>query len=86
MAETNTSIPRDVGTGADTKNKSCDTSESPNDSPLGVYSPFPYSPEPFAELSDVARGALIGLDNIATKTDTAARRMEVDFASLSSNV
>lgn len=52
--------------------------ESPNDSPLGVYAPFPYSPEPFAELSDIARGALVGLDDIATKTDVAARRMEVE--------
>jgi hypothetical protein len=52
--------------------------ESPNDSPLGVYAPFPYSPEPFAELSDVARGAVLGLDDIATKTDVAARRMEVE--------
>jgi hypothetical protein len=54
--------------------------ENPNDSPLGVFASFPYSPEPFAELSDTARGALLALDEIATKTDTAARRMEVEQA------
>ena len=52
--------------------------ESPNNSPLGVYAPFPHSPEPFAELSDIARGTLISLDDICTKTDVAARRMEVE--------
>lgn len=54
--------------------------ESPNDSPLGVYSPFPYSPESFADLSDDARGALITLDNIAAKADIAARYMEIEQA------
>ena len=73
-----------TGTSAEGQNKG-DEKESPNDSALGVYAQFPHSPEPFAELSDVARGALIGLDDIATKCDSAARRMEVDFASLSSN-
>ena len=57
-----------------------DQIESPNDSPLGVYASFPYSPEPFADLSPKARGALLGLDDIATKTDIAARRMEVEQA------
>lgn len=54
--------------------------ENPNESPLGVYAPFPYSPEPFAELSSEARGALMDLDRIATQTDVAARRMEVEQA------
>jgi hypothetical protein len=71
-------VNQDVGAGADVKVGGADSQEDPNESPLGVYAPFPFSPEPFAQLSDVARGALIGLDNIATKTDTAARRMEVE--------
>jgi hypothetical protein len=54
--------------------------ESPENSPLGVYSWFPYSSEPFADLSDDARGALMQLDIIATKTDVAARRLEVEQA------
>lgn len=54
--------------------------ESPNDSPLGVYAPFPYSAEPFAELSEDARAALLGLDIIATKMDVAARRLEIEQA------
>lgn len=79
--ETETSTPSNVGTGMEgAKGGSDSQPENPNESPLGVYSPFPYSPEPFAELSDAARGALIALDNIATKTDTAARRMEVEQA------
>ena len=57
-----------------------EASENPNDSPIGIYASFPYSPEPFADLSDGARSALIGLDNIATQTDTYARRMEVEQA------
>lgn len=57
-----------------------DRPEDPNNSPLGVYAPFPYSPEPFANLSETARGALISLDNTNTKTDVAARRMEVEQA------
>ena len=52
--------------------------ENPNSSPLGVYAPFPYSSEPFAELSEDAKGALLQLDIIATKTDVAARRLEVE--------
>lgn len=52
--------------------------ESPNDSPLGVYAPFDYSSEPFAELSEDAKGALMQLDLVATKTDVAARRFEVE--------
>src|SRR3984957_109343 len=75
------SVPTDVGAGTEgPKGGSSDQPESPNDSPLGVYASFPYSPEPFAELSDTARGALPGLDNICTKTDVAARRMEVEQA------
>ena len=66
-------VPTNVG-----QDSGVDQVESPNDSPLGVYAPFPYSPEPFAELTPVAREALIGLDDIATKTDIAARRMEVE--------
>lgn len=54
--------------------------ESPSESPLGVYAPFPYSPEPFVDLSEDARGALLTLDSIATRTDSAARRMEVEQA------
>lgn len=78
MANTD-SVPEVVGAGTEGKN-SIDKPENPNDSPLGVYAPFPHSPEPFAELSDVARGALIGLDDICTKCDVAARRMEVEQA------
>src|SRR5208337_1220627 len=66
--------------GAGTEGKNSDQPESPNDSPLGVYAPFPYSPEPFAELSDGARGTLLALDDICTKADVAARRMEVEQA------
>jgi hypothetical protein len=55
-------------------------SESPNNSPLGVYTSFDYSSEPFAELSKDAEGALMQLDIIATKTDVAARRFEVEQA------
>lgn len=54
--------------------------EGPNDSPLGVYAPFPWSAEPFAELSKDAQAALMGLDDIASKTDTAARRLEIEQA------
>ena len=54
--------------------------ESPKDSPLGVYAPFDYSSEPFAELSKDAEGALMQLDILATKTDVAARRFEVEQA------
>jgi hypothetical protein len=56
MANTD-SVPEVVGAG--TEGKNTDAPESPNDSPLGVYASFPYSPEPFAELSDKARGTLI---------------------------
>jgi hypothetical protein len=52
--------------------------EKPEDSPLGVYAPFPFSSEPFAELSEDAQGALMQLDITATKTDVAARRFEVE--------
>jgi hypothetical protein len=52
--------------------------EDPNDSRLGLYAWFPYSPEPFVKLSEEARGALITLDRIATQTDEAARRMEIE--------
>ena len=38
------------------------------------------SPEPFAELSDSARLSLIALDDLCTKADVAARRMEVEQA------
>ena len=76
-------MPDDVsqvtGTTTEGQNKG-DQKESPNDSPLGVYAPFPFSSEPFAELSDTARGALLGLDDIASKADVAARRMEVEQA------
>ncbi len=54
--------------------------ENPEDSPLGVYAPFPYSSEPFATLSDDAKGALLQLDIVATKTDVAARRFCVEQA------
>ena len=52
--------------------------EKPEDSPLGMYAPIEYSSEPFAELSDDAKGALMQLDILATKTDVAARRFEVE--------
>lgn len=54
--------------------------EDPNDSPLGFYAAFPYSPEPFAKLTEAARNALIQLDRIATQADSYARRMEVEQA------
>jgi len=54
--------------------------EKPEDSPLGMYAPIEYSSEPFAELSDDAKGALMQLDILATKTDVAARRFEVEQA------
>jgi hypothetical protein len=73
------SVPEFVGAGSEGKSKA-DKPESPNDSPLGVYSAFPYSPEPFADLSDTARGALLGLDDIASKADVAARRLETEQA------
>jgi hypothetical protein len=70
-----------VGTGTEGAKGGSDAQpESPSDSPLGVYAPFPYSPEPFAELSDGARGTLISLDDICMKADVAARRMEVEQA------
>jgi len=53
-------------------------SEKPQDSPLGVYAPIEYSSEPFAELSEKAQNALMQLDLLATKTDVAARRFEVE--------
>lgn len=65
---------------ASAPNPALDKPESPNDAALGVFAPFPYSPEPFAELSAKAKGVLMGLDDIATKTDIAARRMEVEQA------
>jgi hypothetical protein len=81
MAADENVVSQNSGLEADTKRGgSSDQPESPNDSPLGVYASFPYSPEPFAELSDVARGALIELDDICTKCDVAARRMEVEQA------
>jgi hypothetical protein len=68
-----------TGTSAEGTAKA-DSPEKPEDSPLGVYAPFPYSPEPFAELSDKARGTLISLDDLCAKADVAARRMEVEQA------
>ena len=52
--------------------------EKPQDSPLGMYAPIEYSSEPFADLSEKAQGALMQLDLLATKTDVAARRFEVE--------
>jgi hypothetical protein len=75
----NNDVPEVVGAGTEGAKHDAQP-ESPNDSPLGVYAPFPYSPEPFAELSDKARGTLISLDDLCTKTDVAARRMEVEQA------
>ena len=54
--------------------------EKPEDSPLGVYAPFDYSSEPFAELSEEAQQTLLQLDQIAARTDVAARRLEVEQA------
>ena len=72
----NNDVPEVSGAGVESKNT--EQPESPNNSPLGVYAPFPYSPEPFAELSDTAKGTLLALDEIATKADVAARRLEVE--------
>ena len=69
-----------VPTRAEASSPNADAKENPNESPVGVYAPFPYSPEPFVELSQDARAALITLDGIATRTDSAARRMEVEQA------
>ncbi len=69
-----------TGTSAEGSNKQGDKPESPNNSPLGVYAQFPYSPEPFAELTDAARLGLLALDDLCTKADAAARRMEVEQA------
>ena len=52
--------------------------ETPDDSALGLYSWFPYSPEPFVKLGQEARAALITLDQISTQTDEAARRFEIE--------
>ena len=52
--------------------------EDPSSSPLGMYAPLEYSSEPFAKLSEKAQGALMQLDLLATKTDVAARRFEVE--------
>jgi hypothetical protein len=71
-------VPEATGVEAEGSNKQGDQPENPNESPLGVYAPFPYSPEPFAELSTTARGTLITLDDICTKADVAARRMETE--------
>jgi len=71
-------VPAVTGTSAEGSNKQGDKPESPNDSPLGVYAGFPYSPEPFAELSDGARLSLLALDDLCTKADVAARRMETE--------
>jgi hypothetical protein len=54
--------------------------ENPEDSPLGVYAPFPYSSEPFADLSVEAKAAVMQLDETAGKTDMAARRLEIEQA------
>jgi len=69
-----------VGAGIEGRKSADDKPESPSDSPLGVLAPFPYSPEPFAELSQGAKGALLALDDICTKADVAARRLEVEQA------
>jgi hypothetical protein len=73
-------VPEVTGVSAEGTRKSGDKPESPSDSPLGVYAPFPHSPEPFAELSDSTRLALMALDDLCTKADVAARRMEVEQA------
>ncbi len=52
--------------------------ERPEDSPLGSLAPIEFSSEPFADLSEDAKGALMQLDILATKTDVAARRFEVE--------
>lgn len=69
-------VPTEIGVSS----PNTEIAESPNDSPLGIYAPFPYSPEPFAQLSEEAKGALKTLDSVATKSDTAARRFEVEQA------
>ena len=56
-----------VGAGIEGRKSADDKPKSPSDSPLGVLAPFPYSPEPFAELSQGAKGALLALDDICTK-------------------
>lgn len=80
MADDNV-VSQNSGLGADTKRGGQDSQvEDPNDSPLGVYAPFPYSPEPFVILTDIGRGALLQLDDICTKMDIAGRRLEVEQA------
>jgi hypothetical protein len=47
-------------------------------SELGCYAPFDYSPEPFAELSEDAKAALLEIDSTTDKVDVASRRLEVE--------
>ena len=69
-----------VATNVGKSSPNADAKENPNETPLGIFSPFPYSPEPFVDLSKDGREALLTLDGIATRTDSAARRMEVEQA------
>jgi hypothetical protein len=73
---------RDVAQVSETmpSNANTETPEGPSDSPLGIYTSFPYSAEPFAELSKEAQNALMQLNDISGKTDTAARRLEIEQA------
>jgi hypothetical protein len=68
-----------TNTTAATSNKDAQP-ESPNTSPLGVYAPFPYSAEPFVDVSGDVRSALLALKAIATQADSAARRFEIEQA------
>ena len=69
-----------VATNVGKSSPNADAKENPNETPLGIFSPFPYSPEPFVDLSQDGRAALLTLDSIATRTDSAARRLEVEQA------
>ena len=73
MADTNTQV-------ASTSPLPYTQPEKPEDSPLGVYAPFDISSEPFADISEETKGILLNLDQICTKTDVAARRLEVEQA------
>jgi hypothetical protein len=80
MADTNFTTTSPEPTGMEDSNIEEILPETSEDSPLGVFAPFPYSSEPFAQLSEGAQGALVSLDGICTRSDVAARRMEIEQA------
>ena len=55
-----------VATNVGKSSPNADAKENPNETPLGIFSPFPYSPEPFVDLSKDGREALLTFGDIAT--------------------